>query len=536
MTVINTSVSPKDETFKKKCLANRVLLNDWQKIRDEIVSKGGGIEATKRHTERGKLLARQRIELLLDKNSPFLEFSQFAAWGVYDKPLPAAGIITGIGRVFGRECVVIANDATVKAGCYYPLTIKKHLRAQEIAAANHLPCIVLVDSGGASLPNQAEVFPDKEHFGRIFYNQANMSAMGIPQIAVVMGSCTAGGAYIPAMSDETIIVRNQGTIFLAGPPLVLAATGEQVDAESLGGAEVHARQSGLVDHVAENDREALAVARTIVAGLDQTDSVEPDCSNVSDPLYVAEDLYGIISDDYRRPFPIREVIARIVDGSDFTEFKPSYGMTLVCGMAKIFGRRVGIIGNNGVLFCQSALKGAHFVQLCSQRRIPIIFLQNVTGFMVGREAEAEGIAKEGAKMVMAVACAQVPKITVIVGGSFGAGNYAMCGRAYGARFIWTWPTARIAIMGAQQAASVMIQVQKEKTLAAGQVWDSAEEEKIREPILRQYHEQSHPFYASARLWDDGIIDPANTRRILGLSLSATTHAPVEKTGFGVFRM
>lgn len=535
MARLNTAVKPGSSKFKTISQHNRQLLDDWREKRNKIL-EGGDTEAIRKHTARGKLPARQRVALLLDKESPFLEFSQFAAWEVYDEPLPAAALITGVGRIADRECVIIANDATIKGGSYHPLTVKKHLRAQEIAAENHLPCVVLVDSGGAYLPKQDELFADKQHFGRIFYNQANMSALGIPQIAVVMGSCTAGGAYIPAMSDESIIVRNQGTIFLAGPPLVRAATGERVDAESLGGAELHACRSGLVDYIADNDQAALAKARSIISKLKRIETKCVSRENVPGPRYPAEELYGIVSDDYRRPFEVREVIARIVDDSDFDEFKPSYGITLVCGSAKIFGRTVGIIANNGVLFSQSAVKGAHFVQLCCQRKIPIVFFQNVTGFMVGREVEAEGIAKEGAKMVMAVACAKVPKITLVIGGSFGAGNYAMCGRAYGARFVWSWPTARISIMGAEQAASVLVQVQKSKIEASGQKWTPTLEEQIRQPILHKYRQQSSCYYASARLWDDGIIDPVDSRRILGLSLSAAMHTPIEESRFGVFRM
>jgi 3-methylcrotonyl-CoA carboxylase beta subunit len=536
MNVIKTAIDRESATFKRNADAMRALVADWRATLDQIIA-GGSAAAKNRHTERGKLLVRDRIALLLDADSPFLEFSRFAGYQVYDDPVPAAGIITGIGRIADRECVIIANDATVKGGTYYPLTAKKHLRAQEIAEANRLPCIYLVDSGGGFLPKQAEVFPDRDHFGRIFFNQAIMSAKGIPQIAVVLGSCTAGGAYVPAMSDESIIVREQGTIFLAGPPLVQAATGEQVSAEALGGAEVHARHSGLVDHVADDDREALAKARRIVANLnlpgrDRSAAIEAS----ADPLYPADDIYGIVPADPRRLYDVREVIARIVDAGEFDEFKSLYGTTLVCGFARIFANPIGILGNNGVLLSESAEKGAHFIQLCCQRRIPILFLQNITGFMVGSRVEAGGIAKHGAKMVMAVACAKVPKITVIIGGSFGAGNYAMCGRAYAPRFLWTWPNARISIMGGQMAASVMAQIHKSRIEAEGGRWTQEEEKQFKQPILDQYEREGHPYYASARLWDDGIIDPADTRRILGLSLSAAMNAPVEESRFGVFRM
>ncbi|NOQ34430.1 MAG: methylcrotonoyl-CoA carboxylase, partial [Methylococcaceae bacterium] len=501
------------------------------------ITHGGSERARKKHTDRGKLLARDRITLLLDSDSPFLEFSQFAAYQVYDDDVPAAGIIAGIGRIFKRECVIVANDATVKGGTYYPLTAKKHLRAQEIAEVNHLPCVFLVDSGGAFLPKQAEVFPDREHFGRIFFNQANMSAKGIPQIAVIMGSCTAGGAYIPAMCDESIIVKNQGTIFLAGPPLVKAATGEQVGAEELGGSDVHARHSGVIDHVAEDDKHALVMARRIIANLEHTKiHFQPQINEYQAPLYPAKDIYGIVPENYRYQYDVREIIARIVDSSEFDEFKQLYGTTLICGFARIYGRSVGIIGNNGVLFSNSAVKGTHFIELCCQRKIPILFLQNITGFMVGRKVEKGGIAKDGAKMVMAVACAKVPKITIIIGGSFGAGNYAMCGRAYAPRFLWSWPNSRISIMGGEQAASVMAQIKRERVEAEGKRWTSDAERKCKEPILQQYEAQGHPYYASARLWDDGIIDPADTREIIGLCLSAVMNAPIEETKFGVFRM
>ena len=505
MNVIKTEIDRESERFKKNAAAMHGLTNDWRAKLSNIL-QGGSEKARKKHSGRGKLLARDRITLLLDADSPFLEFSSFAGYQVYDDDVPAAGIITGVGRIAKRECVIVANDATVKGGTYYPLTAKKHLRAQEIAEENHLPCVFLVDSGGAFLPKQDEVFPDREHFGRIFFNQANMSAKGISQIAVILGSCTAGGAYIPAMCDESIIVRKQGTIFLAGPPLVKAATGEQVGAEELGGAMVHARKSGVIDHVAEDDKQALEMARRIIANLQHTRKhFYPIINEYVDPIYPPEDIYGIVPENFRYQYDVREVIARIVDASEFDEFKPLYGTTLVCGFARIFGRSVGIIGNNGVLFSDSALKGTHFIELCCQRKIPIIFLQNITGFMVGSKAEAGGIAKDGAKMVMAVACAKVPKITVIIGGSFGAGNYAMCGRAYAPRFLWAWPNARISIMGGEQAASVMAQIRREHIHAEGKQWTDEEEKEYKEPILQQYETQGHPFYASARLWDDGII-------------------------------
>ena len=497
---------------------------------------GGGEQARAKHLARGKLLPRDRVTQLTDLGSPFLELSQLAASGVYDEDVPAAGIITGIGRVSGRECVIVANDATVKGGTYYPLTIKKHLRAQEIAAQNNMPCIYLVDSGGAFLPKQDEVFPDRDHFGRIFFNQANLSAAGIPQISVVMGSCTAGGAYVPAMSDEAVIVRNQGTIFLGGPPLVKAATGEVVSAEELGGADVHSRTSGVTDHYAMDDVHALALTRRIVSHLNRAKRVDLQTQASAEPLYEPEELYGVIPTDARKPFDVREVIARIVDGSRFDEFKQLYGTTLVCGFAHLFGYPVGIIGNNGILFSESALKGAHFIELCCQRGIPLIFLQNITGFMVGRKYEAGGIAKDGAKLVTAVACAKVPKLTVVIGGSFGAGNYGMCGRAYSPRFLWMWPNARISVMGGEQAASVLAQVRRDALEAQGKQWSTEEETQFKAPIRRQYETQGHPYYASARVWDDGIIDPKDTRTVLGLGLSAALNAPLEPTHFGVFRM
>ncbi len=535
MSIIETRVDVNGKAFLENTAFMQIHVQNWREKLEDIM-QGGGDKAKKKHQQRGKLLVRDRIALLLDSDSPFLEFSQFAAFQVYEDKLPAAGIICGIGRVANRECVIIANDATVKGGTYFPLTAKKHLRAQEIAETNYLPCIYLVDSGGAFLPMQADVFPDKEHFGRIFFNQANMSAKGIPQIAVVMGTCTAGGAYIPAMSDESIIVNNQGTIYLAGPPLVKAATGEEVDEQSLGGAEVHACHSGVVDHVADDDKQALIQARTIIAKLAKPQLNQINCSASAEPLYPTEEIYGIVPENYHHPFDIHEVIARIVDASEFNEFKQLYGKTLICGFARIYGRTVGLIANNGVLFSDSALKGTHFVQLCCQRKVPIVFLQNITGFMVGSQAEAHGIAKDGAKMVMAVACAKVPKVTVIVGGSFGAGNYAMCGRAYAPRFLWSWPNARVSIMGGEQAASVMAKINRDRCLASGKDWTSAEEDAFKKPIIELYEIQGHPYYGSARIWDDGIIDPADTRLIIGLSLSAAMLAPVEKTQFGVFRM
>ena len=497
---------------------------------------GGSEKARKKHSGRGKLLPRERVRLLLDPGSPFLEFSALAALDVYEDDVPAAGMITGIGRVSGTEVMVVANDATVKGGTYYPLTVKKHLRAQEIALENHLPCIYLVDSGGAFLPRQDEVFPDKEHFGRIFYNQANLSARGISQIAVVMGSCTAGGAYVPAMSDENVIVKDQGTIFLGGPPLVKAATGQSVTAEELGGGDIHSRISGVTDHLAQNDTHALSIAREIVAGLNRKKELPVKIKPVVDPLYQQQELHGIIPTDNRQFYEVREVIARLVDASDFHEFKALYGTTLVTAFAHIHGYPVGIVANNGILFSESALKGAHFVELCNQRGIPLIFLQNITGFMVGQEYEHGGIAKDGAKMVTAVSCTKVPKFTVIIGGSHGAGNYGMCGRAFSPRMLWTWPNARISVMGGEQAASVLANVKRENIEAAGKKWSVQEEEDFKRPIREQYENQGHPYYATARLWDDGIIDPADTRMVLGLALSAAFNAPLEQTEYGVFRM
>ncbi|MEE8295571.1 MAG: carboxyl transferase domain-containing protein [Sphingomonadales bacterium] len=506
------------------------------KSRMAKIALGGNERARERHLSRGKLLPRERIDLLLDPDTPFLEFSAMAAYGMYGEDIPAAGIITGIGRIEGQECVIVCNDATVKGGTYFPMTVKKHIRAQEIARENNLPCIYLVDSGGANLPQQDEVFPDKEHFGRIFYNQATLSAKGIPQIAVVMGSCTAGGAYVPAMADESIIVQGQATIFLAGPPLVKAATGEIVSAEELGGADVHARTSGVVDHMCPNDASALKKARSIVANLNRVKDVKLDVEEPEEPLYSPEDLFGIIPKDARQPFDVREIIARVVDGSSFEEFKENYGTTLVTGFARIFGYPVGIIANNGVLFSESALKGAHFIELCSKRKIPLVFLQNITGFMVGKKYETGGIAKDGAKMVTAVASSAVPKFTVIIGGSFGAGNYAMCGRGYSPRFLWMWPNARISVMGGEQAANVLATVKEDAMARDGKKWSAKERDAFMKPILEKYETEGHPYYASARLWDDGIIDPRDTRLVLGLGLSAALNKPIEDTNFGIFRM
>jgi 3-methylcrotonyl-CoA carboxylase beta subunit len=535
MNSIRTQLNNRSEEFQRNAEFMNGLVND---LRDKVarIKKGGGATARDRHLGRGKLLPRDRIRALLDVGSPFLELSQLAAWDMYDNEVPSAGIITGIGRVRGQECLLVVNDATVKGGTYYPMTVKKHLRAQEIAEQNHLPCLYLVDSGGANLPSQDEVFPDRDHFGRIFFNQARLSAQGIPQIAVVMGSCTAGGAYVPAMADESIIVRQQGTIFLGGPPLVKAATGEVVSAEDLGGADVHSRTSGVTDHYALHDAHALGIARRIVGHLNRVKKPNLDLRPAVDPRYDPAELHGIIPVDTRKPYDVREVIARIVDASEFDEFKQLYGTTLVCGFARIFGYPVGIVANNGVLFSESALKGAHFVELCSQRGIPLMFLQNITGFMVGRKYEAGGIAKDGAKMVTAVACAEVPKLTVLIGGSFGAGNYGMCGRAYSPRFLWMWPNARISVMGGEQAASVLAQVRRDNLERQGKTWSQEAEDTFKQPIREQYERQGHPYYASARLWDDGIIDPADTRMVLGLSVSAALNRPVGTSRFGVFRM
>jgi len=532
MPVLNSTIDPRSAEFRANAASMRTQVADLR-ARVAAIEEGGGAKARERHLARGKLLARQRIDLLLDPGSPFLELSQLAAHEVYDEEVPAAGIVTGIGRVAGRECVILANDATVKGGTYHPLTVKKHLRAQDIARENRLPCIYLVDSGGANLPRQDEVFPDRDHFGRIFYNQATMSAAGIPQIAVVMGSCTAGGAYVPAMSDEAIIVRGQGTIFLGGPPLVKAATGEEVSAEDLGGAEIHARRSGVVDHYALNDVHALALCRQSIAHLGRTHGAPAPAEAPAEPAYDPAELDGVVPADPRKPYDVRDVIARIVDASAFDEFKQLYGATLVCGFARLYGHSVGILANNGILFSESALKGAHFIELCAQRGIPLIFLQNITGFMVGRKYEAGGIAKDGAKLVTAVACARVPKLTMVIGGSFGAGNYGMCGRAYGPRFLWMWPNARISVMGGEQAAAVLAQVKKDNMKES---WSSEAEEAFKAPIRAQYERQGHPYYASARLWDDGIIVPADSRRVLGLGLAAALNAPIEETRFGVFRM
>ena len=535
MPALETAVDRRSEDFAANRAAMERAVAELRRVVSAI-AEGGGERARARHVARGKMLPRERIDRLIDPGAPFLELSQLAAWKVYDEDVPAAGLIAGIGPVMGTECLIVANDATVKGGTYFPLTVKKHLRAQDIARENNLPCIYLVDSGGANLPRQDEVFPDRNHFGRIFYNQATMSASGIPQIAAVMGSCTAGGAYVPAMSDEAVIVRNQGTIFLGGPPLVKAATGEVVSAEELGGADVHARESGVADHYAENDAHAIAIVRRAVAGLNRSKRIGLVCRDPAEPAHDPADLAGIVPADYRKPYEVREVIARIVDASEFDEFKALYGTTLVTGFAHIFGYPVGILANNGILFSESALKGAHFVELCCQRGIPLVFLQNITGFMIGRRYEAGGIAKDGAKLVTAVACARVPKFTVIVGGSFGAGNYGMCGRAYGPRFLYMWPNARISVMGGEQAANVLGQVRRDALEAQGEAWPEQDEEAFKAPIREQYERQGNPFYASARLWDDGVIEPAETRAVLGLSISAALNAPIERTRFGVFRM
>ncbi|MFN3515617.1 MAG: carboxyl transferase domain-containing protein [Novosphingobium sp.] len=529
--VLPTSLNPEDPQARARAAHNRALAQELR-ARVAQAALGGDERARERHTSRGKLLPRERVERLLDPGSPLLELGQLAADGVYGEDIPGAGIITAIGRVAGRQCMIVANDATVKGGTYYPLTVKKHLRAQEIAETNHLPCIYLVDSGGANLPHQAEVFPDRDHFGRIFFNQANMSAKGIPQIACVMGSCTAGGAYVPAMSDETVIVREQGTIFLAGPPLVKAATGEEISAEDLGGGDLHARKSGVVDHLAENDEHALTIVRDIVSHLGPRHDHRLPLTEPRNPRYDAEDLYAIIPDDVRAPYDVHEVIARLVDGSEFHEFKAHYGSTLVCGFAHIWGMPVAILANNGVLFSESAVKGAHFIELACQRKVPLLFLQNISGFMVGGKYEAEGIAKHGAKLVTAVATATVPKITILIGGSFGAGNYGMCGRAYSPRFLFTWPNARISVMGGEQAASVLATVHRDAAK-----WTAAETEAFKDPIRQKYEDEGNPYYATARLWDDGVIDPAQTRDVLGLALAASLEAPIpERPAFGVFRM
>ncbi len=539
MPILQTQLNARSNDFKANVVAMEKVVADLRAT-VATIALGGPESARQKHLARGKLLPRERVNALIDPGSPFLELSQLAAYGMYGEThpfeVPAASLITGIGRVNGVECMIVANDATVKGGTYYPLTVKKHLRAQEISGENRLPCIYLVDSGGAFLPMQDEVFPDKEHFGRIFYNQANLSAAGIPQIAVVMGSCTAGGAYVPAMSDESIIVKNQGTIFLGGPPLVKAATGEVVSAEDLGGADVHTRISGVADHYAENDAHALAIARRIVGHLNWRKQPPLSLGEPHAPLYPAEELYGVIPTDAKKPFDVREIVARIVDGSDFDEFKARYGTTIICGFARLWGYPLGIVANNGILFSESSLKAAHFIELCAQRGIPLLFLQNITGFMVGRKYENGGIARDGAKMVTAVACARVPKFTVVIGGSFGAGNYGMCGRAYSPRFLWMWPNARISVMGGEQAANVLATVRRDGLEAAGKAWSADDEEAFKAPIRDQYEQQGHPYYASARLWDDGIIDPADTRRVVGLGLSAALNADAEATRFGIFRM
>ena len=535
MAKILSKINPRSPEFIENAEHMQQQVDDL-KVKLAEIKLGGGERSRERHLSRGKLLPRDRVYALLDPGSPFLELSQLAAYKVYEDNVPAAGIITGIGRVGGQECIIVANDATVKGGTYFPLTVKKHLRAQTIAQENNLPCIYLVDSGGANLPNQDDVFPDKEHFGRIFFNQANMSAQSIPQIAVVMGSCTAGGAYVPAMADESIIVKEQGTIFLAGPPLVKAATGEVVSAEDLGGADVHCRTSGVADHMAQNDHHALAIARSAIGNLNRVKPVQMAIKAVAEPAYAPEEVYGIVPKDSRQPFDVREIIARVVDGSEFDEFKALYGTTLVCGFAHIYGYQVGIVANNGILFGESAQKGAHFIQLCAQRKIPLVFLQNITGFMVGQQYEAGGIAKHGAKMVTAVATAQVPKFTILIGGSFGAGNYGMCGRAYDPRFLFMWPNSRISVMGGEQAAGVLAQVKRDQKEKRGEQWSEQEETDFKQPIIDDYEHQGHPYYASARLWDDGVIDPADTRQVLGLAISASLNKPIAETKFGLFRM
>jgi 3-methylcrotonyl-CoA carboxylase beta subunit len=535
MPALETQLNPRSADFQANSAAMRALVEDLN-AQVAKAAAGGGAVSLARHVSRGKLPPRERVQMLLDPGTPFLELSPLAAHGMYNGDAPCAGVITGIGRVSGVDCVIVCNDATVKGGTYYPMTVKKHLRAQEIAQQNRLPCIYLVDSGGANLPNQDEVFPDREHFGRIFYNQANLSAQGIAQIAVVMGSCTAGGAYVPAMSDETIIVKNQGTIFLGGPPLVKAATGEIVTAEDLGGGDVHTRLSGVADHLAQNDMHALALARQAVATLNRGKNPPVEVREPRPPKYDRAELYGVVPTDVRKPYDMREIIARIVDASEFHEFKQRFGTTLICGFAHIEGMPVGIIANNGILFSESAQKGAHFIELCCQRKVPLVFLQNITGFMVGRKYESEGIARHGAKMVTAVATASVPKFTIIIGGSYGAGNYGMCGRAYSPRFLWMWPSARISVMGGEQAASVLSTVKRDVIEGKGGTWSAEEEAAFRKPLLEQFAFQSHPYYASARMWDDGVIDPADTRRVLALGLSAALNVPIGEPKFGVFRM
>jgi 3-methylcrotonyl-CoA carboxylase beta subunit len=535
MAALKSRIDTRSEEFRANAAAMQAQVDDLR-AKAEQIAGGSDARSRERHVARGKLLPRDRVDGLLDPGTPFLEIGQLAAYDMYDGEAPAAGMIAGIGRVHGQEVMIVANDATVKGGTYYPMTVKKHLRAQEIAMQNRLPCIYLVDSGGAFLPRQDDVFPDREHFGRIFFNQANMSAQGIAQIAVVMGSCTAGGAYVPAMSDETVIVKNQGTIFLGGPPLVKAAIGEIVSAEELGGGDVHTRLSGVADHLADDDRHALAIARRIVASLNRTKPETVTIEPSEEPLYDAKEIYGVIPQDTKKPYDVREVIARIVDGSRLDEFKARYGATLVTGFSRLYGMPVGIIANNGILFSESAQKGAHFIELCAERRVPLVFLQNITGFMVGKKVENAGIARDGAKMVTAVATAQVPKLTVLIGGSFGAGNYGMCGRAYSPRFLWMWPNARISVMGGEQASSVLATVKRDGIEARGGSWSAEEEHAFKAPLLEQYEHQGHPYYASARLWDDGVIDPAETRRVLGLSLAAALNAPIPATKFGIFRM
>ena len=536
MSVLSSRINTRSAAFLDNAAHMQTLVNGLHTTVEKVM-RGGGEKAQERHKSRGKLLARERIDALIDPGTPFLEIGQLAALDCYgQEEVPAAGVVAGIGRVSGQECMIVANDATVKGGSYYPLTVKKHLRAQTIAEQNHLPCIYLVDSGGANLPRQDEVFPDREHFGRIFFNQANMSAQGIAQIAVVMGSCTAGGAYVPAMADESIIVREQGTIFLAGPPLVKAATGEVVTAEELGGAAVHSRESGVTDHFARNDHHALEIARSAVSRLNRSQRSQLDLREPAPPLFDPRELYGIIPHDSRQPFDVREIIARIVDGSDFDEFKALFGDTLVTGFARVHGYPIGIVANNGILMSEAAQKGAHFIELCAQRKMPLVFLQNITGFMVGRQYEAGGIAKHGAKMVNAVACAQVPKITFIIGNSYGAGNYGMCGRAYDPRFLFAWPNAKTAVMGGEQAASVLAQVKRAQKERSGDEWSDNDEAAFKQPLIEQYEREAHAYYASARLWDDGVIDPAQTRHVLALSLSAALNKPIGETRFGVFRM
>src|SRR5437667_7031757 len=537
---LHSTTHPTSSEFARNAEAMRALVAELREKLDQVAG-GGGKASRARHTSRGKMLARQRVDLLIDPGTAFLELSPLAAYGLYGGDVHSASIITGVGRVMGRECMIVANDATIKGGTYYPMTVKKHLRAQDIARQNNLPCIYMVDSGGAFLPQQDEIFPDERHFGRIFYNQAQMSAAAIPQIAIVMGSCTAGGAYVPAMSDESIIVRNQGTIFLGGPPLVKAATGEVVTAEELGGADVHSRQSGVTDHYAQDDSHAIGIARRIVATLKHPTRADLNMREPREPLFAPEEIYGVVPADGRKPYDVRDIIARVVDGSEFDEFKKLYGQTLICGFAHIWGYPVGIIANNGILFSESGLKAAHFIELCCQRNIPLVFLQNITGFMVGKKYEAGGIARDGAKLVTAVATAGVPKFTVVISGSYGAGNYGMSGRAYPPRFLWMWPNARISVMGGEQAASVLAQIRSDARAARGDAWSAAEEEEFKAPIRAQYETQGHPYYASARLWDDGVIDPADTRLTLALAISASLNAPIsgfpgEPTRFGVFRM